>query len=91
MTVYRLTYTEEAAATRDALPPERRRLFERAAAVLARDPYNTLGTAALSSQEERKAYLAPGLMVEYYVRRSVLVIIVFEVFDESGYLTDEGA
>lgn len=86
---YRVTYTEEAAVTRDGLPAERRRLFERGVAVLARDPYNAKATAALSSQDERKAYIAPGLVIEYYVRNGVLVIIVFEIFDESAYLVDE--
>ncbi|MFF7590497.1 hypothetical protein ACFZCK_23720 [Kitasatospora purpeofusca] len=87
---YRVQYTVEAKAAIDALPAERRDLLERALAVLARDPYHKTATAPIGPDEHlRKAYAAPGVVVEFMVADHVLVVVVLQVFDELQYLIDE--
>ncbi|MFF7633051.1 hypothetical protein ACFZB9_07840 [Kitasatospora sp. NPDC008050] len=87
---YRVQYTVEARATIDALPPERRALLERALTVLARDPYHKTATAPLGvEQHARKAYAAPGVVVEFVVADQLLLIVLLQVFDELHYLIDE--
>jgi hypothetical protein len=88
-TPYRITFTIEAKATYDSLPAERRAVIDRAFSVLSRDPYQPKATAALSSENERKAYVAPGIVVEYFVRQGVMIVVVMEIFDESAYLIDQ--
>lgn len=87
---YRVQYTVEARATIDALPVERRELLERALGVLARDPYHKTATAPIGPDEHlRKAYAAPGVVVEFMVADHVLVVVVLQVFDELQYLIEE--
>ncbi|MFJ4094018.1 hypothetical protein ACIPYS_20760 [Kitasatospora sp. NPDC089913] len=87
---YRVQFTVEAKATIDALPAERRDLLERALGVLARDPYHKTATAPIGPDEHlRKAYAAPGVVVEFMVADHVLVVVVLQIFDELQYLIDE--
>ncbi|MFD5054028.1 hypothetical protein [Streptomyces tendae] len=90
MTEYRVQFTVEARATYEALPVERRAHLDRAVRILARDPFRKNATAQLGPDEHlRKAYVAPGLMLEYMVAGAVMVVVVLEIFDESAYLIDE--
>lgn len=90
MTDYRIQFTVEARATYDALPAERRAQLDRAMRILARDPFRKNSTAQLGPDEHlRKAYVAPGLVLEYMVAGAVMVAVVLEIFDESAYLVDE--
>lgn len=90
MTEYRVQFTVEARATYDALPAERRAQLDRAVRILARDPFRKTSTAQLGPDEHlRKAYVAPGVMLEYMVAGAVMVVVVLEIFDESHYLIDE--
>lgn len=90
MSDYRVKWTEDAAQTRDTLPEERRGVLSRALLVLARDPYNKRATAAVGPDEHmRKAYVAPGMVLEYMVADAVMVVVIIELFDETHYLIDE--
>ncbi|MGW0706876.1 hypothetical protein ACWD4G_13090 [Streptomyces sp. NPDC002643] len=90
MAEYHVQFTVEARATYDALPGERRAQLDRAVRILARDPFRKTSTAQLGPDEHlRKAYVAPGVMLEYVVAGAVMVIVVLEIFDESHYLIDE--
>ncbi|MEV4337978.1 hypothetical protein [Streptomyces sp. NPDC049590] len=90
MNEYRVQWTVEARATYDAMPAERRAQLDRAVRVLARDPFRKTSTAQLGPDEHlRKAYVAPGVMLEYMVAGAVMVVVVLEIFDESHYLVDE--
>ncbi|MEV0227100.1 hypothetical protein [Streptomyces sp. NPDC050704] len=90
MTDYRVQFTVEAQAAYDALPGERRTQLDRAVRVLARDPFRKNSTAQLGPDEHlRKAYVAPGMMLEYMVAGAIMVVVVLEIFDESHYLVDE--
>ncbi|GHI04716.1 hypothetical protein Scel_30370 [Streptomyces cellostaticus] len=37
----------------------------------------------------RKAYVAPGVMLECMVAGAIMVVVVLEIFEESAYLIDE--
>jgi hypothetical protein len=90
MSEYRVQYTVEARAAYDDLPASRRADLDRAVRVLARDPFRKHSTAPLGPEEHmRRAYVGPGLMVEYMVAGAVMVVVVLEVFDESACLIDE--
>ncbi|MFI2644956.1 hypothetical protein [Streptomyces sp. NPDC018610] len=90
MSEYRIQFTVEAHATYDALPAERRAHLDRAVRILARDPFRKNSTAPLGPDENlRKAYVAPGVVLEYMVAGAIMVVVVLEVFDESAYLIDE--
>lgn len=78
---YRVTYTVEAKATADAMAPERRNLFERGLAKLALDPYHRATAHVGTHEDNRKAQVAPGLLVEYVLARGLLVVVVIEIFD----------
>ncbi|MFG2884465.1 type II toxin-antitoxin system RelE/ParE family toxin [Streptomyces sp. NPDC048297] len=87
---YRVQFTVEARATYDALPRERRAQLDKAVRVLAHDPFRKTSTAPLGPDEHlRKAYVAPGLVLEYMVAGAIMVVVVLEIFDESAYLIDE--
>ncbi|MET7480327.1 hypothetical protein ABZT17_39125 [Streptomyces sp. NPDC005648] len=90
MSEYRVQFTVEARAAYDGLPGERRAQVDRAVGVLARDPFRKTATAQLGPDEHlRKAYVAPGVMLEYMVAGAVMVVVVLEIFDEFSYLVDE--
>ncbi|WP_340376032.1 hypothetical protein U5640_13340 [Streptomyces sp. SS7] len=90
MSEYRVQFTVEARAAYDGLPAERRAQLDKAVRILARDPFRKVATAQLGPDEHlRKAYVAPGVMVEYMVAGAVMVVVVLEIFDEFAYLIDE--
>ncbi|GCB45766.1 type II toxin-antitoxin system RelE/ParE family toxin [Streptomyces sp. NL15-2K] len=90
MTEYRVQFTVEARAAYDALPGERQAQLDRAVRILARDPFRKHSTAQLGPDENlRKAYVAPGVVLEYMVAGAIMVVVVVEIFDESAYLIDE--
>jgi hypothetical protein len=87
--VNKVTYTVEAMQTRHELPTERQAMLDHAMKVLAKDPFHKTATASIGANENyRKAYVAPGLMLEYTVVREILVVVLLEIFDESRYLLD---
>ncbi|KEF17090.1 hypothetical protein ADK47_27290 [Streptomyces rimosus subsp. rimosus] len=81
-TAYRVTFTVEAKVTADALPRERRDLLERGLAKLALDPYHELTAHIGTHEDNRKAQVAPGLLIEYVVARGLIVVMAVEVFDD---------
>ncbi|GAA4949257.1 hypothetical protein GCM10023205_07030 [Yinghuangia aomiensis] len=88
--LYRVDFTEAAAEVRDSLPAERRAMLDRGVRVLARDPFNKTATGPIGPDDSyRKAYVAPGLVLEYTVVAQVLVVIVMQLFDETAYLIDQ--
>ncbi|MCH5674354.1 hypothetical protein [Streptomyces gilvus] len=90
MSEYRVQFTVEARARYDGLPTERRAQLDRAVRVLARDPYRKTSTAPLGPDDNlRRAYVGPGLKLEYMVAGAIMVVVVLETFDESAYLIDE--
>ncbi|GCD44023.1 hypothetical protein [Streptomyces paromomycinus] len=78
---YRVTYTVEAKVTADAMAPERRDVLERGLAKLALDPYHKATAHIGTHEDDRKAQVAPGLLIEYVVAHGLLVVVVIEIFD----------
>ncbi|MEU7301724.1 hypothetical protein [Streptomyces sp. NPDC007206] len=90
MTEHRVQFTVEARAAYDTLPAERRAGLDKAVRALARDPFRKHSTAPLGPDEHlRRAYIAPGVRLEYTVAGAIMVIVVLEIFDESASLIDE--
>ncbi|KOT78141.1 hypothetical protein ADK70_35275 [Streptomyces rimosus subsp. pseudoverticillatus] len=81
-TAYRVTFTVEAKVTADALPRERRDLLERGLAKLTLDPYHELTAHIGTHEDNRKAQVAQGLLIEYVVVRGLIVVMAVEVFDD---------
>ncbi|MFD7662875.1 hypothetical protein [Streptomyces sp. NPDC059788] len=79
---YRITYTVEAKVTADAMAAERRDMLERGLAKLALDPYHKATAHVGTHEDDRKAQVAPGLLIEYAVAHGLLVVVVIEVFDD---------
>ncbi|GGY03350.1 type II toxin-antitoxin system RelE family toxin [Streptomyces anandii] len=90
MSEYRIQFTVEARAAYDSLPGSRQTQLDRAVRILARDPFRKTATAQLGPDEHlRKAYVPPGVMLEYMVAGAIMVVVVLEIFEESAYLIDE--
>ncbi|MFJ4686239.1 hypothetical protein ACIQNG_32730 [Streptomyces sp. NPDC091377] len=85
---YRVTYTVETKATADSMSPERRALLERGLATLAQDPYHKASSHIGTHEDDRKAQVAPGLLIEYVVAHGLLVVVVIEIFDEALIVGD---
>ncbi|MFE2498832.1 hypothetical protein [Streptomyces scopuliridis] len=83
---FRITYTVECAEVVAQLSPERRILLDRGLAVLARDPYHKATAPIGTHEDNRKAQVAPGVLIEYVVAHAVMVVVVLTVFDDSLYL-----
>lgn len=83
---FRVTYTVECAEVVAQLSPERRVLLDRGLAVLARDPYHKATAPIGTHEDNRKAQVAPGVLIEYVVAHAVMVVVVLTVFDDSLYL-----
>ncbi|MGP4006441.1 type II toxin-antitoxin system RelE family toxin [Streptomyces sp. 4N124] len=84
--LYQIEFTERAAAQRDALPEDRRKLLERGLLKLAEDPFTTV-SQAVSGEDIRVVSVAPGLTVGYMVHRAFLILVSVAVLDQS--LIDE--
>ncbi|MDQ0686477.1 mRNA-degrading endonuclease RelE of RelBE toxin-antitoxin system [Streptomyces achromogenes] len=90
MSEYRVQFTLEARAAYDTLPVSRQAQLDRAVRILSRDPFRKNSTAPLGPDENlRKAYVAPGVMLEYVVAGAIMVVVVVWIFDETHYLIDE--
>ncbi len=80
--VYQIEYTERAAARRDALPEDRRKLLERGLPKLAEDPFIPV-SQAVSGEDIRVVSVAPGLTVDHIVHRAFLILISVAILTQS--------
>ena len=88
---FRITYTVEAAEAVGRLQAGGRDLLGRGLRVLARDPYHKATASIGTHEDNRKAQVAPGILIEYVVAHGVMVVVVLTVFDDSLYLlADDG-
>ncbi|MFD8968954.1 hypothetical protein ACFV0C_28885 [Streptomyces sp. NPDC059568] len=83
---FRVTYTVECAQSLAELSPERRALIDRGLAVLARNPYHKATAPIGTHEDNRKAQVAPGVLIEYVIAHAVMVVVVLTVFDDGLYL-----
>ncbi|MCX4765182.1 hypothetical protein OG562_30245 [Streptomyces sp. NBC_01275] len=84
--LYQIEFTERAAAQRDTLPEDRRKLLERGLLKLAEDPYTPV-SQAVSGEDIRVVSVSPGLTVDYMVHRAFLILVSVAILDQS--LLDE--
>lgn len=84
---YTVLYTEGAAARRDALPPERRTVFDKGIAVLCADPF--IDVSQPIGGDWREVRLTSRILIEYSVHAGQLVIIVVRLFDEADVIVQE--
>ncbi|MEU6283675.1 hypothetical protein [Streptomyces sp. NPDC047028] len=84
--LYQIEFTERAAAQRDALPEDRRKLLERGLHKLAEDPFTPV-SQAISGEDIRVVSVAPGMTVDYMVHRAFLILVSVAILDRS--LIDE--
>lgn len=85
-----IDYTTRAVAALDAMPPERADEVRRGIDKLKDKPYHPVSYAMNEAGNLRKAMVREGVMVEYAVFDELILIVVLEIFDVTGYL-DEGA
>lgn len=81
-----VTFTTEAAESIERMTAERRALLDRGLANLSRDPYHRASAPVGVHEDNRKAQVAPGILIEYLVGHSLMVVVVVTVFDEDLYL-----
>ncbi|QLE73471.1 hypothetical protein FGW37_19450 [Streptomyces rectiverticillatus] len=87
--IYEVLYTEPAARDRDRLDPERRASFEKAVAILARDPYTELSRPVGPGEQDREIRLTSQIVAEYMVSRGRLLLVVLRIFDDADILLTE--
>lgn len=80
--LYQIEFTERAAAQRDALPEDRRKLLERGLNKLAEDPFTPV-SQAVSGEDIRVVSVASGLIVDYMVHRAFLILVSVAILDQS--------
>jgi hypothetical protein len=86
---FKVTYTVEAAAAAERLTTDRRAVLDRGLRVLSTDPYHKATASIGVHEDNRKAQVAPGILIEYVIAHGVMVVVVLTVFDESLYLLAE--
>ncbi|MEU8894203.1 hypothetical protein [Streptomyces sp. NPDC048442] len=91
MAEYGLRWTVEARQIHDALPAERQAMLDKGLRALLRNPYSKAGAAVGPYENDRKAMVAPGLLVEYAVLHGLVVVVAVDVLDAylTTYLIDE--
>lgn len=87
MTSYTVMYTEQAAITRDQLPPERRLKFDKGIEILCQNPFIDVSHAI--GGDWREVRLTSQILVEYSVHAGQLVIIVVRIFDDTDIVVQE--
>lgn len=80
--LYQIEFTERAAAQRDALPEDRRKLLERGLHKLAEDPFTPV-SQAVSGEDIRVVSVAQGLIVDYMIHRAFLILVSVAILDQS--------
>ncbi|SES41593.1 hypothetical protein SAMN04487983_105125 [Streptomyces sp. yr375] len=80
--MYRIEFTERAAAQRDALPETSRKLLVQGMAKLAEAPFTPV-SQAFGGEDMRVVSVAPGLTVRYLVHRAFLIPLSLASLDQS--------
>ncbi|MCC3767814.1 hypothetical protein [Streptomyces sp. UNOC14_S4] len=79
MSAYRVAYTNEARAGRDALSAEHRKLFDTGVGRIARDPYGCGSTPASGSRDRRDAAIGSVAFIRYEVSPAVVIVTILRV------------
>ena len=84
-----IDYTLRAHDALGGMPPERAAEVKRGIEKLKNKPYHPVSYAMNEAGNLRKAMVREGVMVEYAVFDELILIVVLEIFDVSGYLDEE--
>lgn len=84
-----LDYTTRAVAALDSMAPERAAEVRRGIDKLKEKPYHEVSYAMNEDGTLRRAMVREGVMVQYVILESIILIVVLEVFDVTGYLDEE--
>ncbi len=84
-----IDYTLRAQGALDAMPPERIEEVKRGIEKLKEKPYHPVSYAMNEAGNLRKAMVREGVMVEYAVFDELILIVVLEIFDVTGYLDED--
>lgn len=84
-----LDYTMRATAALESMPPEREAEVRRGIDKLKEKPYHAVSYAMNEAGNLRKAMVREGVMVEYVILESLILIVVLEIFDITGYLDED--
>ncbi len=80
--LYRIEFTERAAAARDVLPDQRREQLERGLRKLAEVPF-TPASQAVGGEDIRAVSVAQGLTARYLVHWAFLILLGVTMLDQS--------
>lgn len=84
-----IDYTVRAVAALDAMPADRANEVRRGIEKLKEKPYHPVSYAMNEEGNLRKAMVREGVMVEYVVLETLILIVVLEIFDVTGYLDED--
>lgn len=84
-----LDYATRAIAALDAMPADRADEVRRGIEKLKEKPYHPVSYAMNEAGNLRKAMVREGVMVEYAVFDELILIVVLEIFDVTGYLDED--
>ena len=84
-----IDYTVRAVTALDTMPAERASEVRRGIEKLKDKPYHPVSYAINEAGNLRKAMVREGVMVEYAVFDELILVVVLEIFDVTGYLDDE--
>lgn len=81
-TLYRVIWSEEAAALRDGLEPDRKDKLLQAVTVLADDPYVDPSRPLDRDGDVREVRMTNYMVAEYAVLRGIITIVLLRLFDD---------
>lgn len=84
-----IDYTTRAVAALDAMAADRASGIRRGIEKLKDKPYHPASYAMNEAGNLRKAMVREGVMVEYAVFGELILIVILEIFDVTGYLDEE--
>jgi endonuclease YncB( thermonuclease family) len=84
-----IDYTTRAVAALDTMTADRASEVRRGIEKLKDKPYHPVSYAMNDAGNLRKAMVREGVMVEYAIFEELILIVVLEIFDVTGYLDEE--
>lgn len=84
-----IDYTTRAVAALDSMTADRANEVRRGIEKLKDKPYHPVSYAMNDEGNLRKAMVREGVMVEYAVFETLILVVVLEIFDVTGYLDED--
>lgn len=84
-----IDYTTRAVAALDSMAADRASEVRRGIEKLKDKPYHPVSYAVNEEGTLRKAMVREGVLVEYAVFETLILVVILEVFDVTGYLDED--